>query len=617
MTRTIRKPLEREKKYMLLLMESTGDKVSYTSICFQMQSAKELMTISKRLASSNFLLVPSILSSTSICLPDVYYTRSADRDAKMSHFLISQEMRYNVDMGFRIVESVNNLQRYTRPVCDLMKESLETTLMKYGTSRNAPDGIHGIILSHNTRREASRIAEALLEAQIMKPDDLLVDFRFLHMLENGALQRPLKIRQIVSTILPPVIQNEEESVKVALHDRQEDGNVFLPVNSFYLQANIGERQIEFTLNKVVRKSSSKTPIELFTAHEQIIEMDDILTAASGILWNHYQQLESEGCLNRFISCCQEHKDIELSIGHYQRFKTKVTNLINKWFQYKSILSCKELDAEQLISVDKRCICALKTTHLMLLETGLKPAISSIGEIIVGTTLSDDHFGLFTLSAVFVKGYVNLIDNVYCADRLEQHLKERIRMTLLTHRRKLTTILVNQVNEASIKQYIAKGNFTQISSSTYSISFEVLTRRRSLSIGLLESHLFAYKYLPDTYFHSRDHDGRYLFKSKDTILRKDEHLPNTGTKKVLFLPSCSTADINVNITSATQSETNYIPIYSTRLAHQRRDYHIIITVLPLHHASKLRIAFSKIWIDSFLAESEIEEPDSIDIPERLF
>lgn len=62
---------EREGKYMILYIQPSEerDKILYTSVCFQMQCAQELITVSKRLASSDFLLVPCILSSRSICLP--------------------------------------------------------------------------------------------------------------------------------------------------------------------------------------------------------------------------------------------------------------------------------------------------------------------------------------------------------------------------------------------------------------------------------------------------------------------------------------------------------------------------------------------------------------------
>jgi len=65
--------LGRERKYLMLSVCETNDhkKITYTCTCFQMQSAKELIAVSKTLASSDFLLVPTILDSRSIRLPEL------------------------------------------------------------------------------------------------------------------------------------------------------------------------------------------------------------------------------------------------------------------------------------------------------------------------------------------------------------------------------------------------------------------------------------------------------------------------------------------------------------------------------------------------------------------
>lgn len=68
---TRRPQLRREEKNMQLYVHllEEKDEVIYTVTCFKMQCAKELVALSRRLASSDFLLVPSVLSSRSVCLP--------------------------------------------------------------------------------------------------------------------------------------------------------------------------------------------------------------------------------------------------------------------------------------------------------------------------------------------------------------------------------------------------------------------------------------------------------------------------------------------------------------------------------------------------------------------
>jgi len=107
MDHKIKELFERERKYMLLLMEPTdkGDKITYTSICFQMQCAKESIVLSKSLASGDFLLVPTILSSASICLPTMNDALLTAMEVKFANLLTTQEMRDKVDLRHQGVES--------------------------------------------------------------------------------------------------------------------------------------------------------------------------------------------------------------------------------------------------------------------------------------------------------------------------------------------------------------------------------------------------------------------------------------------------------------------------------------------------------------------------------
>lgn len=63
----------REKKYILYSIYQMNEttQITYTCTCFQMQSAKELIVVSKKLASSEFLLAPTILENRSIKLLDL------------------------------------------------------------------------------------------------------------------------------------------------------------------------------------------------------------------------------------------------------------------------------------------------------------------------------------------------------------------------------------------------------------------------------------------------------------------------------------------------------------------------------------------------------------------
>ena len=55
---------ERERKHLLLFMDETSIRLT----CYQMQCAKELIAVSKKLAVSDFLLTPTVLDDESVCI---------------------------------------------------------------------------------------------------------------------------------------------------------------------------------------------------------------------------------------------------------------------------------------------------------------------------------------------------------------------------------------------------------------------------------------------------------------------------------------------------------------------------------------------------------------------
>ena len=55
---------ERERKYLLFYMDQNSIRLT----CYQMQCAKELIAVSKKLAASDFLLTPTVLDNESIYL---------------------------------------------------------------------------------------------------------------------------------------------------------------------------------------------------------------------------------------------------------------------------------------------------------------------------------------------------------------------------------------------------------------------------------------------------------------------------------------------------------------------------------------------------------------------
>lgn len=223
-----------------------------------------------------------------------------------------------------------NVQEYTGEIADFMRNFCE----EYGTLSHSPDGIQDIVLYYGEDLRlyyCFYISQALIQAKLVKPENRFIkNVQISTLLQDAAVQKPIKMFEIANAILPPVLLDDENIDNGTCNKIQRDGNSLLPLNSFYVQVTISEQQIDFILNKVVKEPSSKNTAQLFTIQQREIRSDSIMDVASDNMWNHYQLLESEGHLGLLSNCCQKHDTIELAARHYKCFNSDIKKLIEAW-----------------------------------------------------------------------------------------------------------------------------------------------------------------------------------------------------------------------------------------------------------------------------------------------
>ncbi|OAC98294.1 hypothetical protein MUCCIDRAFT_167926 [Mucor lusitanicus CBS 277.49] len=343
-----------------------GGLVKFSYTFFKMQSAPEMIAVSKTLASSDFWLVPSVVRSDSIQLENlrnVMYNAVKNILARIrgedSTWGLESNAAKKDDPAWGALKDIDfqkhqlqdleswsfgqliatilkeaNVKQYFEQVCNFYKKATET----YAVARDTPDGIQHILLYNSYRfrlfGDFSRqdfsdwIIDALIEENIIQPGNEFLDASS-HSAEVG-FQQPYKMMQIANAILPPVIVNDEEQNKPAFLAHEHKDSLITP-NSFYVQANVAETQIDFLLNKEV--SSSANAAELFTVQERSIAVEDIVTSITHSLWNHYQSMldlqEQQHCL---FKRCQDHETMPLLSSNYVEFKRNAEKVIDCWVQ---------------------------------------------------------------------------------------------------------------------------------------------------------------------------------------------------------------------------------------------------------------------------------------------
>ncbi|KAL9559108.1 hypothetical protein MBANPS3_000589 [Mucor bainieri] len=297
------------------------------------------------------------------------------------------------------------------------------------------------------------------------------------------------------------------------------------------------------------------------------------------------------------------------------------NFTDSWLESKGSLSTDALEEYHLISISRDCSCAVKTSRRMLLETGLKPAISGIAKIIIGTTFSTEHFGLYQLSALFVKEDVDLISNGYCLHFLEHYLKEQLRNSVQqTDPQRPTLLIVNKKIEQTVEQYLVRGIYTQVASTSYSIHCSIEAEKSHYSWGVLDNDLNAYIDLPGTYSNpwTPSKFGATMYKftaDKYAILNKGEELPNTGLKKTILFSKHTDTTVDFDIKRSTQSGANQIIVDKHSPTTTNGEcFYMTIDILPLHYLSKIRIFARNIWTSQ--PGLTLESSKLTEIQERL-
>ncbi|KAL9558391.1 hypothetical protein MBANPS3_000934 [Mucor bainieri] len=678
-----RKHLDRERTSLLFSMQEIHgeDKLKFTYTFFKMQSAKELIAVSKTLASGDFLLVPFIVKTESINLASVEYVmynalkkiiaRIQGKDPKCAS---DEDIARHNDPAWKIACKIPRIQDNKgwigwqighifganinfkkRQLEDLLEwtferltaviyEDVETknyfkqvssffrrALDECGAVRDSPDGIQHIFL-HSRHQGyfysegdiAYCIEQALVKENIIQPGAKFLNFDSEYD-TDFAMQPSHKMVQIANAILPPVIVNvnDQEQNDSRFQACKPADNLIAP-NSFYVQANVTETHISFILNKVIEDPSSKTGIGLFTVQERSMEIEDIVETASYLLWNHYQAMNDiEEQQHGLFECCLDHDTMVLLSSHYKEFKKNARKLIKSWFAAEDTFSAKELDTHCLVLIDQRYTCALKLSRRLLMEVGLKPAIANIATTITSALFSNDYFGLYQLSALILEKNFETIKNLRFLCAVNGLLKQSLEEYLEVHHNRLLLLFQDKCANNNISQYLGRGDYSQVSSMAYTFKIKIVSEQGADPIlGLLEGG--TCKKLPLLREQRRIQDNYQLFVLTYRGLAKEEDLPLNGVNLTFLVNDCEDLQIEVWVSSDSRGGASQHLVglmdFGSAFGSKLLRSSFSVKVLPLHYSLALKFVVSA---NLTMRRSQRRMPGvyeaegSINVNERLF
>ncbi|KAL9543779.1 hypothetical protein MBANPS3_007952 [Mucor bainieri] len=710
-----RKQFVREGKYMFCYVRAgyNDSEVLFNSICFQMQNAKEMIAISKTLASSDFMLVPTIKSSKTISLSntnqivrnivkqliaeskpqqatrDVVDVRRRSRlsflkkpfkihhnhsrnaevnalrdvtEATMSELsgLYKTYSRYGADEPWirdtvncklrkkEFKEYLSNLtcgRLFTeiwddinvRQFLEQVGDSIKFMLDQYDTVEGSPDGIRDVILhkcNPRIKNVSCTVIEDALTERVLKDADILqwrnafIDTPRVADVCASAMLKPIKMIQVANAVLPPIIMDQRDNDDASSSSRLcISSNELIAPNTYYAQVLINKQHIDFILNKVVKVASTlENPIQMFTALEKRIEMADILETTLGNMWDHYRSLDlgtpQAGMLKR---CSQNHGELELSLRNYRVFRSNLKKMMKIWFSNTSSVAKNEPDSYQLVSIDETCDCALKISHRMLLEIGLKPAIKSMASTIVGTLISNDSFGLYYIpTIIIITG--SIMENVFFSFHAEQCLEESIQNCFYIHQRKPALYFHNDKQQANceLMPYLRSGSYSQLSSTSYIAEFHDICYSDSDNIIIgtqQEKDSFSRKLNIENHEIESTFDVyTSRFSAESSLLRRGDVLRPEGTSQKFLIRSRNSIRVDIIAVDTTSKAQTEQRIWSEELSWPRAPSHLVtISISPVNHSSTVQINVSylrEVYFDKVHQWGLGDIIKSINVHERL-
>ncbi|GAN03685.1 hypothetical protein MAM1_0046c03140 [Mucor ambiguus] len=639
--------LDRERTSVLFSVKPANedDRAEFSCTFFKMQSAKELIAVSKTLASSDFFLVPSTIGSSKsiylenlrnvmynavkkiivsaqsnglkcatgentaneydpawviVCWLAYIQDRSRDRHDTLEEAFKFIRPEKDCLQGLKswtcsqltaaVFEDVN-VKHYFKQMSSYFKEALG----EYGMHKKSPDGIQHILLygdNYSTLdgHDFSRVDYTYYIKHILKEDNAMQvgeGLRLLTRKAQYAMQQSYKMIQIANAVLPPVVVGDEEKNDSTFQTCKRTDGLIAP-NSFYVQANVTETQISFILNKVIEVPSSENAVSLFTVQERSVEIEDIVETVSHLLWNHYQFIINlEEQKHALFQHCQKHDNITLLSSHYTEFNKSVRKLLDFWFAAEDTLSGDGLDAYYLVSVDQRCTCALKLSQRMFLEVGLKPAIISIATFITSALFSNDFFGFYQLSVVILEKNLKTIKNPYFLCAIDQTLKHTLKRFLQVHHSRLLLLFYDKHTKNNVLPYLGQGSYSQVLNANYTFRFQ--RPSESNFIGLMDDGVC--KIVPFA-------DSREVQEFTYSGLDKEADLPLEGISLTFPTKNLKFSDIGIDLeifmSSRLGRSTTRLRVGSLRLRSDSGTAScspVSIRILPVHCSSTVKFVAS--------------------------
>ncbi|GAN05975.1 hypothetical protein MAM1_0107c05451 [Mucor ambiguus] len=629
--------LEREKKYLLLYLDKTAIRL----LSFQMQSAKELIAVSKKLAASDFCLIPTDLG-----------------DSVSIHFTELDVLMYNgvKRIIIRLIKSRIQKKRFYKKGSFRFKNSNKKTTRKQHSNINA--AAQPLFSETSLHQTIEHIVDELCEisdtdkskplhTSLLRPEEFK---EILRGLTCGAFMRKLltvtNTKRVVDQLLCEVkglygkyrkFQNSPDGIQdVILHSTTQishfykemlqsallDANLIDPENKFIyidgqeichgaMQKPLKMIQIaNALLPPIVWTEGTSRQVELidynnqkedllppnsfyvqaysiFTVQEVSVKLESTFDSVCDTMWNHLMALGFLTDIDQH-GHCDTHLTGEYSTADYHFFKCSMTRMAEELLHGNFAKRNQDIDISYAISISKECNCSFQVTFRALINIGLQPVIIHIATIIASSLASSSFFGLYTVSALIIMddSKERLVKDHHDVFKkaIQSCLKAHYRRTIIFYNREAVVACQSLGSWCSgLQQVFGKGTYSQVSSTDYILRFS------SFGTDDNEEGFAMYKYHSDSL-----KQGEFIEKPHEfVILEKGHALDPRGSIHVFYMKPHNFCFFQLDLFTINRhkDKVSYHWVWRQYFNDANLVHPFAVRVTPQHHSSTIEFEVS--------------------------
>ncbi|KAI7866797.1 uncharacterized protein EV154DRAFT_153714 [Mucor mucedo] len=301
-------------------------------------------------------------------------------------------------------------------------------------------------------------------------------------------------------------------------------NLELPLQTYFVTAQLHLSYIQVTLHKVVRITSVSDYASTIIVGDKTLRIENVVDSICKYIWEH---AKSSGGINR----CSSRDMNECSQCDIFSLK-KLNDVMEKLKAYISEVFASSnnkliMDHKKSVNISSTCDCCIQMSLRDTIDIGIKPTIQNLTDTIAASIVNTDLFGNYVIDHVFVfeelfglpydtplgTAYIKVIQ-----ESLDNSMELKEKDTQGYFLKESVYQLLKPIKGTKPYMYdsFIMGDLQQVSSETYALYIGSDTYEEHGQVSLTWKH---------------PKDGTTVTVKGDTsaivIIEKGQRIPNTG------------------------------------------------------------------------------------------